>query len=186
MDQATLNKIVADHVAKTADLLVKKNAEYAGSADCLANFKRNATKNSQTVLDTWAVYWGKHIDSINTYITRVKDTAVRMALADVVRRAQAGKPTVESDKAAWAAVTDPASFRAAVDRYLPEAVVMVDAKLSEPIEGRFDDNINYSFLCMAILQELREQAKPEVNLFKLAAELRDKERPQEAATEAAP
>jgi hypothetical protein len=183
MDQAAFNAIVADHVAKTADLLVKKNAEYAGSADVLANFKRNAAKNGQTVIETWQTYWGKHIDSITTYMARVKNCAVRMALADILRRAAIGRTTVESDTAAWAALTDPESFRANVDKFLPEAIRMVEAKLSEPIEGRFDDNINYSFLCMAILKELRED-RPEINLFDLAREHREQTESQGAPASA--
>lgn len=53
-----------------------KGPEYAGSgaqyldenSDVLANFKRNAGRTGADVLTVWAVYFGKHLDSIETFI----------------------------------------------------------------------------------------------------------------------
>lgn len=53
-----------------------KGPEYAGSgsayenddADVLANFKRNAERTGADVLTVWAIYFGKHLDSIETFI----------------------------------------------------------------------------------------------------------------------
>lgn len=53
-----------------------KGPEYAGSgssyqeddADVLANFKRNAERTGADVMTVWAIYFGKHLDSIETFI----------------------------------------------------------------------------------------------------------------------
>lgn len=87
----------------TAGLLKAKGAEYAGSADRLANFKRGAQLTGATPLQVAFIYASKHYDSLATYIRN-------------------------------------------------------DAKglqqhLSEPIEGRFDDLINYCILMKALVME---------------------------------
>lgn len=151
MNRTDFDAIVDAAVQRTATLLVQKGAEYAGDADRLVNFKRNAAKNGQTVLETWQTYWGKHIDAINSYMARVKDEAVMLALEEVVEHAARLKAAGGSMREA----VDPARFREIVNNAIPYAMRKVETELSEPIEGRFDDNINYSFLCMAILQELR-------------------------------
>lgn len=155
MNRADFDKLVADTMATTGELLIKKGAEYAGDADRLANFKRNAAKNGQTILETWQTYWGKHVDSVNSYMARVKAEAVRLALdARVCGAFRQGMNSEQLSREVW---TDPESFRQVVNAYLPNAMKIVDSTLSEPIEGRFDDNINYSILAKAILSELRQQ-----------------------------
>lgn len=154
MDAAAFKVIVDTTIKETADLLVKKNAEYAGSTDVLANFKRNAEKNGQTVLETWQTYYGKHVDGINTYMARVKERAVHYALMDVVQlniQALKGDNGILRHQA-----TDAKWFQERVACHLPMAVRTVNAELSEPIEGRFNDLINYSILCKAILSEIAE------------------------------
>lgn len=152
MNRAEFDKLTAATIERTAGLLIAKGAEYAGDGDRLANFKRNAEKNGTTVLECWQVYWGKHVDSINSYMARVKDEAVTRALEVVCRESyNAGKNGQEfflpkADR-----------FRNLINDELPGALVAIERSLSEPIEGRFDDNINYSILCQAILKELREE-----------------------------
>jgi hypothetical protein len=163
MNREDFDKLVEDTVKATADLLIAKGDEYAGDADRLANFKRNAIKNGQTVLETWQTYWGKHIDSINTYMARVKDKAVFISLqftaedyATLLERLPTPGAQSISDKEKKVAVLDPAKFKKRINENLPVAMRLVDSELSEPIEGRFHDNINYSYLCIALLKELRE------------------------------
>lgn len=57
-----------------------KGHEYAGTADRLANFKRNAEACGITMEQCWRVYAGKHWDAISQY---VKDDAA--GTPDVVR-----------------------------------------------------------------------------------------------------
>lgn len=45
-------------------LLQAKGAAYSGADDCFANFKRNAEKLGLSKYQIWAVYCGKHLDSI--------------------------------------------------------------------------------------------------------------------------
>ena len=45
-----------------------KGNAYAGSVDVLDNFKRNAIALGLTPYQIWAVYFNKHIDSINNAI----------------------------------------------------------------------------------------------------------------------
>lgn len=105
MNQQEFQTVVDSTIVSTANLLVSKGEEYAGSADRLANFKRGANLTGTTPLQTALIYASKHYDSVCTYIK--KD-----ALGEI-------------------------------------------QKLSEPIEGRFDDLINYCILMKAIVIESR-------------------------------
>ena len=49
-------------------VLIAKGNSYAGSGDSLANFKRNAERLGLTPYQILAVYWNKHVDSINNAI----------------------------------------------------------------------------------------------------------------------
>lgn len=151
MNSKDFDHLVKDTVARTASLLISKGAEYAGDADRLANFKRNAARNGHTVLEEWMTYWNKHIDSIHSYMARVKEKALTLALQDMLEQAQTANRNGEKYYPSGS------YFQALVNARLSEAVNLIDATLSEPIEGRFDDNINYSFLCQGILKELREE-----------------------------
>lgn len=46
----------------------KKGAEYSGSDDKFANFKRLAVKYNVPVEEIWGVYFSKHIDSIDSFV----------------------------------------------------------------------------------------------------------------------
>lgn len=150
MNRENFDKLVEETMKATAALLIAKGAEYAGDADRLINFKRNAIKNGQTVLETWQTYWGKHIDSINSYMARVKADAVNRALYAEVQLAG------ELSKKGEMYIPDEVRFKARINESVPAAMKAVDAALSEPIEGRFHDNINYSVLCLALIKELRD------------------------------
>lgn len=163
MNRTDFDALVTEQVKRTADLLVRKGAEYAGDADRLANFKRNAAKNGQTVLETWQTYWGKHVDSINSFISRVKDRAMYLALQEIleeheklIERLPSPGARSQSDSERLSAIIDPEVFRDRVNVALPDAVRWVELQLSEPIVSRFDDNINYSFLGAAIITELQK------------------------------
>jgi hypothetical protein len=153
MNRADFDKLVSDTVKVTADLLIAKGAEYAGDGDRLANFKRNAARNGQTVLETWMTYWNKHIDSIHTYMARVKDRATELALQEII---ETDKIAIETNNGELRRENASAQrFRNKVNECLPSAMREIEAQLSEGIEGRFHDNINYSFLCLGILKELK-------------------------------
>lgn len=68
MNQKDFNALVESTVKVTADLLVVKGGEYAGSEDRLANFKRGAALVGCTPLQTALIYLSKHYDSVCTYI----------------------------------------------------------------------------------------------------------------------
>ena len=154
MNRDEFDALVAATVQRTADILVSKGAEYANDTDRLANFKRNAEKNGQTVLECWQIYWGKHVDSISSYMRRVKDRAVFLALQEVINDDQAAR--IENSGEMRQEAINAERFRKRVDAALPRAMMEIECTLSEPIEGRFDDNINYSILCQALLKELRD------------------------------
>ena len=50
------------------EMLLVKGKAYAGEGDSLANFKRNAERLGLTKYQIWAVYFNKHVDSINNAI----------------------------------------------------------------------------------------------------------------------
>lgn len=67
-DALRFQDLVEKTFENVANLLKYKGGEYAGDGDRLANFRRNAESlgiNKETV---WAVYFGKHRDSIAQYI----------------------------------------------------------------------------------------------------------------------
>jgi len=162
MKRTDFDALVEQTLTRTANLLIQKGAEYSSDADRLANFKRNAAKNGQTVLETWQTYWGKHVDSINSYIGRVKAQATYLALNDTMaevlelteRLPLPGARSI-SDMEKLAHVLDPLRFQKRVEICIPHAMRDIEKELSEPIDGRLDDTINYALLGLALIQELR-------------------------------
>lgn len=150
MERKAFDSLVEATTKRTADLLIAKGAEYAGDSDRLANFKRNAERNGQTVLECWMTYWNKHIDSIHSYMARVQNRATDLAIQKLV-----GRLPVSFTEADVKRIVHAKALRLLIDEAVPIAMAEVDRELSEPIEGRFDDNINYSYLGQAILAELR-------------------------------
>lgn len=156
MNRETFDKLVEDTIKETADLLVRKGAEYAHDSDRLANFKKNAEKNGRTPLEEWKTYWGKHVDSVDSYVARVRNEAIRIVLVNRIRNVElelSRGNQIDSDLDFWA---DPVSFMHGVNGAVPESLKIIDSQLSEPIEGRLNDLINYAILGKAILKELRE------------------------------
>lgn len=45
-----------------------KGEAYANNQDALSNFKRNAERLGMTPFQIWAVYFNKHVDSVNNAI----------------------------------------------------------------------------------------------------------------------
>ena len=103
MNQKDFEELCQQIQRDTTDILILKGREYAGSADRLANFKRNAALSGIDALTVLHVYMAKHWDSFSTY----------------VRDMQARQPR----------------------------------ELSEPIEGRLHDLINYAVLAIALIQD---------------------------------
>jgi len=103
MNQEDFTRLVERINRDTSGLLISKGAEYAGSADRLANFKRGAQLTGTTPLQVALVYLSKHYDALATYI---KNDA-------------AGNKQI----------------------------------LSEPIQGRLNDLINYCYLVSALIEE---------------------------------
>ena len=52
------------------EIMDKKGAEYSGTNDKFANFKRLAVKYSVPIEEIWGIYFSKHIDSIDTFIKK--------------------------------------------------------------------------------------------------------------------
>jgi hypothetical protein len=88
-----------------------KGAEYSGSDDKFANFKRLAAMQGLPIESIWLTYCTKHFDSIVSF----------------VKKRNQGKGVVE-----------------------------IEAGLSEPIEGRILDMINYLAILRGIIVEERE------------------------------
>lgn len=105
MNQKEFEELCQQIQRDTTDILILKGREYAGSADRLANFKRNAALSGVDALTVLHVYMAKHWDSFSTY----------------VRDMQARQPR----------------------------------ELSEPIEGRLHDLINYAVLAIALIQDAK-------------------------------
>ena len=69
MQRAMFNELIIKKTFETIqDLSTNKGHEYSGEDDALSNFKRNAERVGITPMQVWAVFAGKHYDSICTYI----------------------------------------------------------------------------------------------------------------------
>jgi hypothetical protein len=90
-----------------------KGAEYSGSDDKFANFKRLAAMQGLPIESIWLTYCTKHFDSIVSF----------------VKKRNQGKTVAE-----------------------------IEAGLSEPIEGRILDMINYLAILRGMIIEEREGA----------------------------
>lgn len=66
------NELVEETVKICKEIMISKGGEYAHGDDRLDNFKRNAAKLGLNPEDVWAVYFNKHIDSIDTYIQDIR------------------------------------------------------------------------------------------------------------------
>jgi len=142
MTRTEFDELVQANIRATADLLIAKGAEYAGDGDRLANFKRNAEKQGTTPLQIWKQYYGKHVDAVDTYFQRVNEGALEETARMI-------------SMTAWQGLTG-AEVLGLINASVPAAMGIVDSKLSEPIEGRLRDIINYCFLGIALLQETRK------------------------------
>jgi len=62
-------EIVQGLYEEANQIMLAKGKSYAGTGlDSLANFKRNAERLGLSPFQIWAVYFNKHIDSINSAI----------------------------------------------------------------------------------------------------------------------
>lgn len=68
MEQQTFAALCERIQRETVDILVSKGAEYAGSVDRLANFKRGAANTGVEPLTVLHVYMAKHWDSVSSYV----------------------------------------------------------------------------------------------------------------------
>lgn len=68
MNQTEFEALCEEIQRDTVDILVLKGREYAGSADRLANFKRNAALSGVDPLTVLHVYMAKHWDSFSTFV----------------------------------------------------------------------------------------------------------------------
>ena len=68
MNQAAFEAYTANLLRQSADLLVSKGREYAGSEDRLANFKRGAAATGTTAETVALIYLTKHLDAIQSYV----------------------------------------------------------------------------------------------------------------------
>lgn len=68
MNQKEFEALCQQIQRDTTDILILKGREYAGSADRLANFKRNAELSGVDPLTVLHVYMAKHWDSFSTFV----------------------------------------------------------------------------------------------------------------------
>lgn len=83
MNQQDFEALCARIQEETVGILVAKGAEYAGSADRLANFKRGAANTGVEPLTVLHVYMAKHWDSISSYV-RAKQRGENPTLSEPI------------------------------------------------------------------------------------------------------
>ena len=68
MDEQTRSELIEKLHQESVSIQKSKGKAYAGDGDTLANFKRNAINLGLSKYQVWAVYFNKHIDSINNAV----------------------------------------------------------------------------------------------------------------------
>lgn len=63
-------------VKEEGKIFATKGAAYAGNDDVLSNFKRNAQNVGVSKYKVWAIYFGKHVDSVMNAIKANPDAPV--------------------------------------------------------------------------------------------------------------
>ena len=79
-DPKRYEKLVEATFDKVRQLGVLKGGEYAGDADRLANFRRNAEACGVTIETCWRIYAGKHWDAVTQYIKDLQTGKTRERL----------------------------------------------------------------------------------------------------------
>lgn len=72
MDQRAFNEYVDKTWHEAVAVLLAKGADYAGSIDRLANFKRGAALTGATPEQIAFIYLSKHYDAVATYVREGK------------------------------------------------------------------------------------------------------------------
>lgn len=84
---AKYNAIVEETVKAIHQLSTVKGGEYAGDADRLANFRRNAEALGVPMTTIWAVYAAKHFDAIMQYAKDLQNAQTRPRSESITGRA---------------------------------------------------------------------------------------------------
>ena len=87
MTRTDLTALMESHWQQIQELNRRKGNDYAGDQDALSNFKRIAAANGVTSYQVWGIYFGKHIDAINTFIRnngQVESEPIEERLHDVI------------------------------------------------------------------------------------------------------
>lgn len=70
-------EIIEHTINHVRELFAAKNAEYAGGADILGNFRRQAGSLHVPMSTVWMILAGKHIDAIQEYVKDCKGDVLR-------------------------------------------------------------------------------------------------------------
>jgi len=78
----------------------RKSHDYGSSVDVLANFKRQAERWGLDPIQVWGVYFGKHVDSVETFVKdgELKAESVRSRFVDLLNYVFLGAALVEDLK----------------------------------------------------------------------------------------
>lgn len=94
-----------------------KGKEYANNnADRLANFKRLASRNGATPLQVWHSFFGKHLDSIESYVKNERTfstESIRSRFVDLITYAVLGYGLIVDSE-------EPVTIKARVDYTSPD------------------------------------------------------------------
>lgn len=73
-------------ITRVSELFGAKNAEYAGGADVLGNFRRQAQTMHLPMSTVWNILAGKHIDAIQEYVKDSRDGLMRSRTQTITER----------------------------------------------------------------------------------------------------
>jgi hypothetical protein len=86
MKAKDFDKLVNETIETCKEIMISKGGEYAHGDDRLDNFKRNAQLLGLTPEEVHAIYLGKHMDAIHTYIKDIRSGKERTRSEPILGR----------------------------------------------------------------------------------------------------
>lgn len=77
MNHEKFDQMTEDTFQQMREILKVKGGEYAGDTDRFENFKRNGLRLGLHPMTIWAVYFNKHVDAINQYVSDLQNAKER-------------------------------------------------------------------------------------------------------------
>lgn len=100
MNTSNFDDLVKDVLEKARVTRIEKGRDYAGTEDVLGNFKKRAERLGLRPIKVWGLYFGKHIDAIETFVKTENLTSepIEMRIVDAINYLLLGYALINESK----------------------------------------------------------------------------------------